>query len=98
MKQLRLGDPAAVPLLVLLPLKYLHWGNLVLLLRPTGLWGVAAFVRGAVASFRFGIDRGSRTYVPPRYEQAGYGLRRGTEAASPAPVGFRATGRPGSGS
>jgi len=60
-KHLRLGDPAVLPLAVL-PLRRVRWGNVVRLRRPNGLVTVAAFVRGGLASFAYGVDRRTRRY------------------------------------
>ena len=62
-KHLRMGELAALPLLVP-PLVRVRWRNVVRLRRPNGLLSLAAFIRGACAGFGFAIDRRSRRYVP----------------------------------
>ena len=63
MKHLRLGDPAVVPSLFASWFGVVTWRNLVRLRRPNGLRNFVAFAGGMLASFRYPIDRASRTYV-----------------------------------
>jgi len=61
-KHVRLRDPAVLLTFAIRGLSMVHWGNLVLLRKPTGIGRLAAFTRGVRMSFRFPIDRTSRRY------------------------------------
>jgi len=70
MKHLRLGDPVVLPTFIVRGLVgMVSWRNLLRLRQPTGLGRLAAFARGARASFRFSIDADSRRYSGPRRER-----------------------------
>ncbi len=72
MKHLRLGDPVVLPTFLVRGLfGMVSWRNLLLLRQPTGLGRLAAFARGARASFQFSIDSGSRRYGGRRPERMG---------------------------
>ena len=69
MKHIRRGDPAAVFCLVLIWLRTISWRRLVLLRPASGVRSFVAFGRGAATSFRYPIDRRSRTYIAPRFRK-----------------------------
>jgi glycosyltransferase involved in cell wall biosynthesis len=72
MKHLRLGDPAIMPtLLVLWFRRTLRWHNVLRLRRPVGLALFTGFGCGLVRSFRYPIDRRTRTYVGRETTRAG---------------------------
>lgn len=74
MKHLRLGDPAILPTLLFLWLfRTIRWSNVFHLRRPVGAALFIEFARGMVVSFRYGVDRQSRTYVPRSKEESGTG-------------------------
>lgn len=70
MRQLRLGDPAILPALVVrLVGDTVRWPNLLRLRGPTGLGRLLAFTRGMANGFRYPLDRETRTYAPRRLAQ-----------------------------
>lgn len=78
MKHLRLWDVAMVPTLLFLWFRRtINWSNLVRLRRPNGIALFLEFGRGMYLSFRFSIDRRTRTYVPRVRERL---------AAGPSPI------------
>jgi glycosyltransferase involved in cell wall biosynthesis len=71
-KHVRLGDPEGLGVY----LRLLGWNvgrvctNVLRAQRPTGAGYLYSFVSGAVASFRFGVDRSQRQYVARRPQAA----------------------------
>jgi len=68
MKHLRLWDMAIIPTLIFLWFRRtINWRNLIRLRRPSGIALFLEFGRGMCLSFRYLVDRGSKTYVPPAH-------------------------------
>jgi glycosyltransferase involved in cell wall biosynthesis len=65
MKHLRLGDLAVLPTLLHDCLSVVSWPRLLRLERGSGLAYCVAYVRGAVASWRYTIERRTRLFVVP---------------------------------
>ena len=63
MKHLRLGDVAVLPTLLIEWLRCVRWGRLLLLRRRSGLARFLFYVKGMRTSFRYRIDRATRTYI-----------------------------------
>jgi GT2 family glycosyltransferase len=66
MKHLRLLDLAAVPLLLIEWARCISWKRLFLLQPHAGLRRFLGYARGLGVSFRYSIDRQSRTYKLPQ--------------------------------
>jgi GT2 family glycosyltransferase len=66
MKHLRLLDLAAVPLLLIEWARCISWKRLFLLQRHVGLRRFLGYARGLGISFRYDVDRQSRTYRLPQ--------------------------------
>ncbi|HXZ98786.1 MAG TPA: glycosyltransferase family 2 protein [Candidatus Binatia bacterium] len=84
MKHLRLGDPAILPTLLFLWFRRtIRWHNVFRLRRPIGASLFFEFGRGMLLSFRYRIDRRSRTYVPPAV------ARTDCQKSGPSAAGIR---------
>jgi glycosyltransferase involved in cell wall biosynthesis len=62
-KHLRLGDVAVLPTLLHDSMQAISWPKLLRLQRGSGLAYCAAYARGALASWRYGVDRRTCVYV-----------------------------------
>jgi glycosyltransferase involved in cell wall biosynthesis len=62
MKELRLGDLAVLPTLLIVWFRCINWRRLLMLRRANGVGNFIAYARGMLASFHYPIDRATRTY------------------------------------